>query len=203
MMPTQLVLIRHGITDWNIERRYCGDKNIPLSLRGRRQAKKLAEELKGAGFDRIYSSNKKRALETSRIIFGRKKIIKLSSLREINFGVLEGMRHERIIKECGKVYTRWLRNPYANQIPKAERMADFRERVKSAIRTILRINPDKKIAIVCHGGVIGIFLSSLLKSNKFWRYVPSAGTITIVEYRNKKAKIKQFNQTKIQTKWLR
>lgn len=196
MIVTQLVLIRHGITDWNMQRRYCGDKDVSLSPQGRKQAKKLAEELKDINFDRIYSSNKKRALGTCRIIFGRKKVAKLSALRELNFGVLEGMRHEKIIKGYGRAYEKWINNPYANRMPKAERMVDFGKRVSLAIQMILRVNPGKRVAVVCHGGVIAIFLSSILKSRDFWHYVPAAGTISVVEYKNGKAKIKQFSKVK-------
>ena len=181
-MLTRLILIRHGITQWNIQRRYCGHRDIPLSRQGREQARKLRRLLKGIKVDRIYSSNKKRALESARIIFCKRKVTKVRALREINFGVLEGLHHEEIIKKYGKIYRDWIKNPYSNRIPKAEKMDEFKKRVNSAIKKTLRINPGKTIAIVCHGGVIGIFLSSILKSRNFWRYVPSAGTITIVNY---------------------
>ncbi|MFA5275487.1 MAG: histidine phosphatase family protein [Candidatus Omnitrophota bacterium] len=194
MMLTQLVLIRHGITEWNKQRRYCGRKDIPLSRQGRAQAKQLSKKLEAFKIEKIYSSDRKRALQTSRIIFGRRKIITMKVLREINFGVLEGLRHEDILKKYGAAYKKWLVNPYKSRIPQAETMVAFKKRVNRAIKKIVRFNPGKKIAIVCHGGVIGIFVSSVLNSNNFWRYVPAAASFTIVEYKKSRPIIKKFNQ---------
>ena len=197
-MLTRLVLIRHGITRWNLQRRYCGHNDIPLSWEGKKQARKLRQDLKGVKFDRIYSSVKSRAFQSCRIIFPGSKFTKVRALQEINFGVLEGLYHEVIMKRYGGLYRKWIKDPYNTHIPGLERMQDFKKRVNTAIKNILRLNTGKTIAVVCHGGVIGIILSSILKSRDFWRYVPAAGTISVVDYKNGKAAIIQFNKTKIQ-----
>ena len=194
-MTTRLVLIRHGITEWNKERRYCGQSDVSLSAQGVSQAKKLRKRLKAFEFDRIYSSDRRRALQTSRIIFNVAKIIKIRGLKEINFGVLEGLEHKEIIEKYPSVYKKWLTNPFKNRIPKAETMNAFKDRISSALRRIIRLNSGKTIAVVCHGGTIGIFVSSILKSKKFWRYVPAAASITVVERKKSELRIKQFNDT--------
>ena len=108
-MVTQLVLIRHGITEWNKDARYCGYKDVSLSSQGKAQAERLASALKSFEFHRIYSSDRKRALQTSRIIFNGAKIIKVEALREINFGCLEGLTHEEIMKKYADAYEKWLK----------------------------------------------------------------------------------------------
>jgi len=193
-MVTRLVLIRHGITEWNQQRRYCGCKDVALSRQGKLQAKRLAKSMEAPKFDKIYSSDRKRSLQTARIIFKRAKITRISALREINFGVIEGLQHREIMEKYGIVYKRWLNNPYQNCLPKAESMNAFKNRVNRAIKKIVRINPGKNMAIVCHGGVIGIFVSSILKSGNFWRYVPVATSVTVVEYEKGKFRLKKFNQ---------
>ncbi len=191
---TRLVLIRHGITAWNKQKRYCGRKDISLSRQGRLQAKRLSRRLEAVKFDKIYSSDRKRAFETCRIIFNKARITRVSALGEINFGALEGLRHKEIIKKYGDVYKKWLADPFQNNIPGAESMFAFKKRVDSAIKKIACRNPGKNLAIVCHGGVVGIFVSGILKNRNFWRYVPAPTSLTVVEYEKEKFRLKQFNQ---------
>jgi len=194
-MVTKLVFIRHGITEWNKQRRYCGCKDIGLSSLGKAQAIRLRKKLKGFEFDRIYCSDRKRALQTRAILFGKSDFIKVKGLREIDFGVLEGLRHDEILKKHPKLYKEWLTDPYKGRIPEAEPMRVFKKRVHGAIKKILQANRGKTIAVVCHGGVIGIFVSSLLKSGNFWRYVPSPASVTVAEHKNRKLNLKEFNST--------
>lgn len=189
-MTTKLILIRHGITEWNKEGRYCGCKDVSLSSQGKASVAKLSKSLKKISFERIYCSDRKRALETKAILFGRSDFTKIKGLREMNFGVLEGLKHGEIMEKYPEVYKNWLADPYKVRIPNAEPMQVFKKRVCGAIKKILRLNRGKTIAVVCHGGVIGIFVSSILKNRNFWSYVPGAASITIVEYKNNKFKIR-------------
>jgi len=192
-MTTRVILIRHGITDWNKKKRYCGCKDVNLSRDGKLEVVKLRKSLKNIIFDRIYCSDRKRTLQTRSILFGNSGFTKVKGLREINFGVFEGLRHDEIMEKYPKVYRKWLANPYKIRVPRAESMQVFKKRVKNAIKKIFCFNRGKTIAVVCHGGVIGVLVSSILKSKDFWRYVPSSASITIVEYKNNKYKIDKFN----------
>jgi len=192
-MTTKLVFIRHGQTLWNKQGRYCGDIDIALSRKGKIQVRALYKNIKGVCFDRIYSSNKKRALQTEAMLFGKRDFVKLKGLSEINFGVLEGLSHAQILKKYPLIYKAWLVDPYKGRIPKAETMQVFKKRVWAAVKKIISGNPGKTIAVVCHGGVIGILVSSILKNRNFWKYVPSSASVTVVGYRNSKYKIELFN----------
>ena len=192
---TRLVLIRHGVTEWNREKRYCGHKDIGLSSEGKSQVKLLFNRLNTVKFDKIYCSNRKRAMQTARMLFKEEKIIPHRNLQEINFGVLEGLQHEEIMEKYADIYKKWLKNSFKNRIPKAEPMNVFKERVENTLRNIIRSNSGKTIAVVCHGGVIGIFVNSILKNRNFWRCVPSPASITVVEYEKGKPILKKFNDT--------
>ncbi len=181
-MVTRLVLIRHGMTEWNRKKRYCGRRDISLNSQGRAQAGRLRKGLLGFKFDKVYSSDRKRALQTAGIIFNGARIIKRAALREINFGAFEGLTHEEIMKSHEDVYKKWLKDPFKNNIPGAELTSVFKKRVQTAIRKIACASRGKTVAVVCHGGVIGVFVSGILKSKNFWRYVPPAASITILEY---------------------
>jgi len=192
---TRLVLIRHGVTKWNTEKRYCGHKDIGLSSEGKSQVKLLSNRLNAVRFDKVYCSNKKRAMQTARMLFKQARIIPDRGLREINFGILEGLEHKEIIRKYASVYEKWLKDPFVNNIPRAEPMNGFKKRVESVLWSIVRSNDDKTIAIVCHGGVIGVFLTGILKNRNFWRCVPSPASVTVVEHRNDKFKLEKFNNT--------
>lgn len=190
---TRLILIRHGITNWNKEKRYCGRKDIGLSSEGKSQVKLLSSRVDEIGFDKIYCSNQKRALQTAQILFKCRKIIHHRGLREIDFGVLEGLHHDEIMKKYAGIYKEWLKDCFKNRIPSAEPMDFFKKRVENTLRKIVRSGRDKTIAIICHGGVIGIFVNGILKSRNFWRCVPSPASITMVEYKKGKPRLKKFN----------
>lgn len=196
-MTTRLVLIRHGITEWNKQGRYCGYKDVGLSVQGKTQVVRLRAGLKKIRFDRIYCSDRKRALSTRAILFGKSDFVIVKDLREINFGVLEGLRHVQILKKYSEVYKKWLADPFRGTIPQAEQMCVFKKRVFAAIKKIARLNSGKTVAVVCHGGVIGICISSILKSRDFWRYIPSPASITILKFKNNKLEIDKINQKSI------
>ena len=66
----KLILIRHGQTDYTLQRRYCGHEDIPLNDYGIKQVTRLRKRLNNIRIDNVYSSNLKRALETAQILFG-------------------------------------------------------------------------------------------------------------------------------------
>jgi len=192
---TRLVLIRHGVTEWNKERRYCGYKDIGLSNEGKSQVKLLFNRLGRFRFDKVYCSNRKRAMQTARMLFKQARIIPDRGLREINFGVLEGLKHEEIMQKYADTYKKWLKDSFKKNIPKAEPMNVFKKRVENTLLNIIRSNSGKTIAVVCHGGVIGMFVNGILKSKNFWRCVPSPASVTMVEYEKGKTRLKKFNDT--------
>lgn len=190
---TRLFLIRHGATEWNRERRYCGHKDIGLSNEGKSQVKLLFNRLSSLRFDKVYCSDRKRAIETARMLFKQARIIQDRGLREIDFGVLEGLKHEEIMERYSAEYRKWLRDSFKNNIPKAEPMNTFKKRVEDGLWNIIRSNPGMTIAVVCHGGVIGIFVNSISRNKNFWRCIPSPASITMIEYKKGNPKLKKFN----------
>ncbi len=85
---TTILLVRHGQTDWNLDRRLQGHTDRPLNDRGREQARALAAELASEPLDAVYSSDLVRAHETARIIAAGRglDVTAMDDLRERNFG---------------------------------------------------------------------------------------------------------------------
>jgi broad specificity phosphatase PhoE len=92
-----------------------------------------------------------------------------------------------------KIYKRWLDDPFSAVIPKGEGLRNFRKRIIRVFKKIVSLNRDKAVAVVCHGGPISIFLNHISKSKDFWNRIPASASVSIIEYRNGKPRIKLFN----------
>lgn len=170
----QLYIVRHGMTQWNKERRLQGSIDIELAPEGIEAAQKLSLELADIEFDRIYTSPLKRAMKTAEIIRGEKKtqIIVEQRLKEISFGVEEGA-----------FYTDWdtPSNPYfpffnnpGDYFPpeKGESIEDLCLRTKEFIQTEIEplASSAQKILTVAHGALnssIMCYLENRTKAD-FW-----------------------------------
>lgn len=192
-MPTKLILIRHGRTAWNFQKRYCGAKDIGLDCAGKKEAARLCGRMKKEVVHKIYSSHKKRARQTAEIVFGASGIKNVPGLAEMNFGVFEGLTYAQIFKKYPTVYKKWLKDPFGTVIPGGESLPDFKKRVVGAMEKIVSLNKDKTVAIVCHGGVISIFINHILGSRDFWKHIPRPGSISMVEYKGGKPRVRYFN----------
>ena len=91
-----LMLVRHGETDWNVQRRYQGQSDVSLSELGQRQAVHIAKRIASQNIDVLYASDLKRAMETAMAIVERNnmEILPEPRLRELKFGILEGLTFE-------------------------------------------------------------------------------------------------------------
>lgn len=194
-MATKLILIRHGATDWNLERRYSSFTDIDINDKGKKQARKLYKRLKREGIHKVYSSDRKRAFNFARIVLKGKKIQKLVGLGELNFGIFEGLTYEEIMKRYPKIYKRWLKDPFSIVIPNGEDLSNFKKRIVKTLKKIISLNKDKTIAVVCHGGAISIFINHILKSRNLWSQIPNIGGLSIIEYKNGRPKIQLLNDT--------
>lgn len=160
MQKTEILLIRHGETDWNAERRLQGFLDIGLNARGRQQAEALGVALSTESFDAIWSSDLQRAMTTAEAIGAACGIpVQVdSALRERCFGALEGLRHSEIMERYPEAFVAWQSRSEDYRFPDgkndAETLTEFAARVTQAVRRIVGQTPGKKIVVVCHGGVL-------------------------------------------------
>ena len=97
-LPTRLLLIRHAQTEWNVQRRFQGYGDSPITKEGQEQLQRLKSRLAGIAFDVVYSSDLGRTMETSQMLVGKKRIEE-PRLRERGVGILEGLNLEQIMAE--------------------------------------------------------------------------------------------------------
>jgi 2,3-bisphosphoglycerate-dependent phosphoglycerate mutase len=156
-MSTQIVLIRHGETDWNVEGRIQGHLQIPLNRRGRAQAESLGTHLQGTRFDAVYSSDLLRALQTAQAIVRHSghEIREDMRLREWDLGVLAGLR--RTQAEHDQPRAARIRRDYLvdEPIPGGESIRQRFARVTAAVSDIAVRHRGECVLVVSHGGPIG------------------------------------------------
>lgn len=185
-MPQKLILIRHGETDWSRQKKYCGLTDIDLNQKGIARAKKTALEIKNEKIYKIYSSDSKRAYNFAKLIFKNMPIENLTSLREINFGIFEGLTYAQAARKFPEIYKKWLSDPANTPIPKGESLSEMAKRIKKLLNSISTNNKNKTLALVTHAGPIKVILCQALKLplNKIWQIEVKLGSVHKIELSN-------------------
>lgn len=158
---TELIIVRHGKTAWNLEQRIQGSTNTELHPLGLRQAEALAERLAQERFHAIYSSDLKRAYQTAECIAGKTNhnVIPHEGLRERNFGVFEGMTANDIQKDYPEAWERFKNWDPDYTMPKGVSLRDYQKSSIKSLEEIAGKHPGERLVIVTHGG----FLSGLMR----------------------------------------
>ncbi len=180
----RLALVRHGETEWNKERRYQGQVDVPLSAIGEEQAALVANALSGRKFDAIYTSDLKRAWQTATAILEKNGQNELSifpepRLREMSFGVLEGLTWDEAQEKHSPMLEAWMAD--YNQAPEGGESLDiFSSRISSFMAALGKKHAKKTILLVAHGGTLGeiICLSLSLPTEKRWAFTIDNASIS-------------------------
>ena len=186
--------IRHGQSTWNIENRWQGHSNIPLSEIGQQQALRLRRALQEVVFDSIYSSDLDRAQHTARLALPEgSRIISDARLRECHFGDFEGLTRAQMDEAQTQVLGQWLQDPFGLPIPGGESLADVQQRVQSWLS---ELPGSGRVAVFTHGGVIRSSLWSTQPDtgNNPWRVQIANCSTTCIRYSNP-IKIEWVNDT--------
>jgi 2,3-bisphosphoglycerate-dependent phosphoglycerate mutase len=151
---TQILVVRHGQTDWNLAQRIQGFTDTPLNATGRTQAEAASEKLRGRKLDAIYSSDLLRAFDTAKIIAAHHKLTVLVELglRERNFGHFEGQTFTQIEASDPESYTRWRERDPRYAPRGGESLLQLKERTRGVYLRLAKRHPGQCIAVVSHGG---------------------------------------------------
>jgi probable phosphoglycerate mutase len=154
---TELILIRHGETDFNREGRFQGWIDVPLNAHGRRQAERLAARL--ATEDRIDALHCSDLLRTRQTAAPAATALGLdlhpdARLREQHFGILEGLRFAEAQARHPDALAGWCRHEATYALPGGESVHAFHARVIDALRDIAAQGAGGRLAVVTHGGVL-------------------------------------------------
>ena len=151
---TTVYLARHGESDWNVERRWQGHADRPLTERGREQAAALAEKLRGVHLDAVYASDLRRAWETAEAVAAPRglEVVRLSELREVDVGSWSGFTRDECADRFPDAFVRWQEG--GSGWDDGESYEDMGVRMVAAIQRLAAEHPDGAILVVSHGGPI-------------------------------------------------
>jgi probable phosphoglycerate mutase len=164
MSQTQLILIRHGETAWNLEHRMQGHLDSPLTDNGIAQAKALAQRLRNQSFSALYSSDLGRAYQTAQCIAETTGLtIQIKpELRERNLGNFQGLTRQEVGQLYPQEYSSFQAVDPDYVIPNGESLKQFRQRCTTSLEQLAVQHAGEKILIVTHGGVLVNFFKYIL-----------------------------------------
>ena len=188
----RLYITRHGQTEWNTQKRFQGHKDSELTSLGEMQALWLSERLKVFEIQKVYSSPIKRASRTAGILVGDRgiDIERVDGLKEMNFGVWEGMNEERLKREYPVQFHDFWNNPHKYVPVEGETYDQVKARVVYELENIIKrhYGKDNSILIVVHGVVLKLLLSHIegTRLEQLWDppYIHPT-SLSIVEYDEK------------------
>jgi probable phosphoglycerate mutase len=163
-VTTNVLLIRHGQSRGNAERRFGGHTATPLSGRGRRQAEATARALISEALTAIYSSDLARAMETAKAVSNltRLPVIGTSAFRERSVGVMEGLTFEDAAQQHPEQYAALLRRDFEHVLTGGESYRQLLDRSREKLDEIIMEHQGGKIAVFSHTGTICILALHLM-----------------------------------------
>ncbi|GAA3407821.1 histidine phosphatase family protein [Paenibacillus hodogayensis] len=198
MTETMLYFIRHGQTEWNVQGRMQGHRDSELTVKGRRQAERLAERLSPVTFDALHSSTSPRAVSTARLIRGERseELRTWDALKEINMGVWEGESVETIRKQDAERYRHFWEAPHLYR-PSAggESYEELLKRTLPALEKIAAEHAGGHVLIVTHRitlrTVLGHYEGKSLRELGELPDLPPA-SLSLVRLRDGKASVELY-----------
>lgn len=161
---TQVLLIRHGETQWNVDNRVQGHLDVPLTERGEDQARRLREWLEPESLSAIYTSDLIRAYRTAELLAQGRAVAPVTEprLREARFGVFEGLTATEIAEAHPEAHRLWRNDAIRHRPPGGETLEELGARCLAALQEHLPKHPGQTVAVVAHGGPVRMMLVSLL-----------------------------------------
>jgi len=196
---TTLILVRHGETEWNVERRVQGQTDSPLTARGRAQARRAAERLAEINVRAVYSSDAGRARETAELIAAPHglTVAVRPALRERSYGILEGKTIEQVAREDTGWLEAWLADRVRLAPPEGEAQPELSRRVMSALHAIAAAHAGEHVVVSTHGGPVKSAVFDILQIpiSSWDRTWIANGSITVLVGTPERLLVAAFNDT--------
>lgn len=184
-MKKRIFLIRHGESLYNRDRnRLCGLTDIPLSNDGQKQCQYLSRYISRLKINEIYSSPLIRALDSAKFIFPSKDIIIEDGLKEINYGLYEGIDVNEFPED--PIIIKWNSSPGDLTFPEGDSIFNHSRDTIDHLERIILSSSDSTIACVSHRTTIRLLIARIFKINlNEFRMIPCSNcSITELSYDN-------------------
>ncbi len=183
---TELWLVRHGQTDWNLRGRYQGNTDMPLNATGLAQAAELAKIVDGSHLRAIYSSDLQRAYVTAQAVAERWQlpIHRDARLREVRLGEWEGLDVGEIKERYPANWAERSADPLFARPLGGESVYDVAQRVWPAVDEIAAAHPPGPVLVVAHGLVLATLICATTNTplNQTYSLIPENAAVTIVQW---------------------
>ncbi len=180
-----IILARHGETEWNAGEVFRGRADIDLNETGRKQVKRLGEYLNETNVEAIYSSPLKRALNTAKAIAGHHHLVVevTPHLNDLNFGEWEGLQVEEVKQKYPRPFELWATRPEKVRLPGGETLEEVRERAMKVVNGAT-VSHSGNVVLVTHRVVIKVLVCALLglDNSRFWNVMVDTCGLTTFRY---------------------
>ncbi len=195
----RLILVRHGETIYNAQRRFTGQSDVPLNPLGERQAAALGECLATEHLDVIVTSNLERTRVTAEAIasYHGLPIQEDIDLREMALGEWEGYTYDEVLANDVNLAAQWRVDPATYAPPRGETVAQLRDRCARALNRWQTQYPEASVLWVTHGGLIGVLLCHVLGIDlkRRWQFRHDNASISEIRLSGECVIIARLNET--------
>lgn len=194
----EIILARHGETEWNVGEIFRGRADMSLNETGIKQAELLAEYLRDFKIDAIYSSPMLRAIATAGAIvkYHKLKVNITPGLTDLDFGDWQGLSLQKVKDMSPELYTAWINSPHLAKIPNGESLDDVRNRARAVVDEVIARHSGT-VVLVAHRVVNKVLICALLglDNSHFWNIKQDTCGITTFSYDNGMFILNEHNNT--------
>jgi broad specificity phosphatase PhoE len=195
---TEILLVRHGETDWNAGEIFRGRADVELNETGLKQARLVAKYLEDVPLEAVYASPLKRTIKTAEAVCGYHNLDVASApeLMDLDFGEWQGLPSGTVKEKYGKLYDEWLKNPHLIRIPGGESLEDVRRRAIGLVDRVVA-GHEGAVALISHRVVHKVIICALLglDNSHFWNIRLDTCGITIFAHDNGRFILNRHNDT--------
>jgi len=193
---TQIILVRHGETEWNVKEVFRGRIDIELNETGLKQVQLLAKYLSGIKIGAIYSSPLKRALTTAEIMasYHELEVEIAPGLIDFDYGEWQGLPHQEVRDKYRRLYAQWVNRPDRVKMPAGESLDEVRKRAMGVVDKVIAKYAGS-VVLVSHRVVNKVLICALLglDNSYFWNIKQDICGITSFTYENEQFILTKHN----------
>jgi broad specificity phosphatase PhoE len=195
----EIILVRHGETDWNAAGIFRGRADVDLNDIGMRQAEMLGEYLSGDKIDSVYSSPLKRAVKTAQAVAGRQvlEVNIVQNLIDFDCGEWQGLSRQEVRERYPELYQDWADLPEQVSMPRGESLEDVRKRAWPFIEDVVLKCGEGRVVLVSHRVVNKVLICAMLglDNSHFWNIRLDNCGITRFSYEGNRLILTRHNDT--------
>ena len=170
----EIILVRHGETEWNAAEIFRGRADVALNENGLRQAELLGAYLKDEKIDSVYSGPLSRAVKTAQAIASHHglTINIVDNLNDIDCGEWEGLPLSEVKEKYEELYRDWVDTPEQVRLPGGESLDEVTNRALPFVQEAITRIGEGKIVLVSHRAVLKVLIAALLTldNSAFWNF---------------------------------